>query len=551
MDLELPLDKRTRLYRFFEIVPGVLSYGMIGLLIVLSLISPLAASVYLLLLIITVFVKSIGIAFHTITGHRRLQRAMRVDWHRRLMDLEDSAKSLLSNALTKPSDFGASAHHRNLGIVSARPDDFPKPSAVYNAVIIAVYNESYEVLRPTLNSIRDTDYDNQHIFLTITYEERGGADIEATVKRLQVEFKGVFGSFEIVKHPANLPDEVQGKGPNITYAGFALKDWCDKNMIAYESVLVTTLDCDNRPHKTYFDYVTYEYIVHENRQRLSYQPVALYFGNIWDAPAPMRVIATGNSFWTIISSVRPHLLRNFAAHSQPLDALVAMNFWSKLSIVEDGHQYWRSYFFFNGDYDVVPIHTPIYQDAVMAATYKGTLKAQFMQLRRWGYGVSDIPYVAVRLFTKKRKVPLAEGLARFFRLVDSHTTLASIAPLVALGGWVPLLLNSQASHNIAAHMLPSVISRIQQVAMIGLFVTILLSLRMLPPRPERYKRHRTVMMVLQWLLMPFTAVGYNSVASFNAQTHLMLGKYLDSFDVTEKATVDSKQRDKEAKRIKK
>jgi hypothetical protein len=110
--------------------------------------------------------------------------------------------------------------------------------------------------------------------------------------------------------------------------------------------------------------VAYKYAVTPNRERLSYQPVALYFGNIWDAPAPMRVLATGNSFWTIIGSMRPHALRNFAAHSQPLSALVSMDFWSKRSIVEDGHQYWRSYFYFKGDYSVMPIHVPVYQDAV-------------------------------------------------------------------------------------------------------------------------------------------------------------------------------------------
>jgi hypothetical protein len=49
-------------------------------------------------------------------------------------------------------------------------------------------------------------------------------------------------------------------------------------------------------------------------------------------------------------------------------------------------------------------------------------------------------------------------------------------------------------------------------------------------------------MVLQWFLMPFTSVCYSSIASFNAQTHLMLGKYLDKFEVTDKATVASRDR---------
>lgn len=546
-NLELPLGKRTKKYRFFEIMPGILSYGMILLLIVLALVSPLTAAIYLLLLILTVFVKSIGIAYHTIRGHSMLVKAQRVDWRARLDDLEEPAVSYARLRGESSSGFGYANHVDNLRLVAAGAENYPKPSDLYQLVIIAAYNEAYEVIQPTVESVKDTTHDNQRIIICLAYEERGGHDIAETAQRLQREYKDTFYDFHIVMHPDGLPNELVGKGPNITYAAEAIQPWVDKQGIAYKNIMITTLDSDNRPHPTYFDYVTYEYIVQPDRKHLSYQPIALYFGNIWDAPAPMRVIATGNSFWTIISSMRPHTLRNFAAHSQPMDALSEMGYWSKRSIVEDGHQYWRSYFYFGGNYSVIPIHVPIYQDAVMADTLKKTFIAQFKQLRRWSYGVSDIPYVAVRLFTKRRNVPFFEGLARFFRLVDSHITLATMAILITVGGWIPLLINPEASRNIAAHSLPEVISYIQRIAMIGIFITILLMLKMLPPRPARYKRTRTVGMVLQWLLMPFTSVGFSAIAAFNAQTHLLMGKYLDKFDVTDKATLASRERAKSAK----
>src|SRR5690606_2174222 len=155
--------------------------------------------------------------------------------------------------------------------------------------------------------------------------------------------------------------------------------------------------------------------------------------------------------------------------SQPMDALVEMNFWSTRSIVEDGHQYWRSYFHFDGKYGVMPIYVPIYQDAVLSDTYIKTLKAQFVQLRRWAYGASDVPYVATRVFGRKRTVPFWAGFTRLVRLIDSHVTWASLAIVIAFGSWVPLLVNQEAARNIAAHQLPVVVSNIQRVAMIGLF----------------------------------------------------------------------------------
>jgi hypothetical protein len=536
IDLELPLKKRTKQYRFFEMLPALLSYGMLVMLVVLALLSPLAAAIYLLLLIITVLVKAFGIAGHTISGRNRLERAQNVDWHERLLQLEDPVKSYEKERSVRSSGFGFEAHKENLRLMAADPQSFPVPSQLFNAIIVAAYNESYEVIEPTIQTIADTHYDSDKLIVIFTYEARGGKGIEKTAKALEKRFKNTFKAFLVIKHPDGLPNEVRGKGANITFAGRYLKTWLHDQGIAYKNVIVTTLDCDNRPHATYFDYVTYEYIVHEDRKHLSYQPVSLFLNNIWDAPAPMRVLATGNSFWNIISSMRPHTLRNFASHSQPMDALVEMDFWSTRSIVEDGHQYWRSYFYFNGNYAVTPIYVPIYQDAVLSETYRRTLKAQFMQLRRWAYGASDIPYVATRIFTKDRNVPLFPGLGRLFRLIDGHVTLASISILVAVGGWVPLLINSQAARDIAAHQLPEVISGIQQVAMIGLLITVFLGFKMLPPRPARYKRRRTVWMVLQWGLMPITAIVYSAASAFNAQTHLLLGKYLDSFDVTEKAT---------------
>jgi hypothetical protein len=64
---------------------------------------------------------------------------------------------------------------------------------------------------------------------------------------------------------------------------------------------------------------------------------------------------------------------------------------------------------------------------------------------------------------------------------------------------------------------------------------IFIALKTLPPRPARYKRHRTLFMVLQWVYLPVTTIGYNCFAALYSQTRLMFGRYIDKFDVTEKA----------------
>lgn len=537
--LEIPLGKRTKQYRFFEILPGLLSYGAIILLIVLSFLNTVLASAYLLLIVLTALVRAVGIAYHTIKGNKELKRACAVNWHARLMELGDAEASYKKLKDKNYKEYEFSNHKENLLAIATNPKKYPKPDEIINAVIITAYTEPFDVIKPTIKALTKVTYDKKNLLIFFAYEERGGEAIEATVKKLKSLYGDQFMDFVLSKHPKDLPNEVVGKGGNITYAGHRLKEYCDRNKIAYDKVIVTTLDCDNRPHPKYFDAVAYEYIVNENRNNMSYQPVSLFINNIWDVPAPMRILATGNSFWNIISSVRPHTLRNFASHSQPLKALVGMNFWSVRTIVEDGHQYWRSYFYFKGNYTVQPILVPIYQDAVLSGTLKKTLKDQFKQLRRWSYGASDIAYVAMNIFTKDRDVPLMPALGRFIRLLDGHVTLACISFLVAFGGWVPLIVNPRASMLIAAQQLPDAISKIQQVAMLGIIVTIVISFQIIPKRPARYKWTKSIFMFTQWILMPVTAILYSALAAYVAQTRLMFGKYLDKFDLTEKITVDS------------
>ena len=386
---------------------------------------------------------------------------------------------------------------------------------------------------PSVEAVRETTFPNERIIFVLAYEERGGAEMEARAQELKRKFGRTFRDFLLVKHPDGLRGEIVGKGPNLTYAGERLSEYVRKQRIRPENVVVTSLDSDNRMSPKYLDYVAYEFLVRPDRQHYSYQPVSLFMNNIWDAPAPMRVVAISNSFFNVISTMRPHLLRNFASHSQPLAALEGMGYWSRRTIVEDGHQYWRSLFYFEGRYEVVPIRVPIYQDAVIAETLGATLKAQFIQLRRWDYGASDVAYVGVRLFSKERKMAFLPLFAKFMRLLDGHVTLAIMAPIVAFGGWVPMLLNLSSRGNVAWN-LPNVVGWIQALAMIGTIVTVVISLQMLPPRPETGKKPRKIMMVIQWVLMPVIAIVYQSAAAFYAQTRLMLGKYMEKFDVTKK-----------------
>jgi cellulose synthase/poly-beta-1,6-N-acetylglucosamine synthase-like glycosyltransferase len=535
-DIEIPYEKdRSKRYRFFEILPGSLSWLLLFMPVILSFvnfkingINVTLAVPFILAYLLIYFTRTLAVNIRALFGYRTMKHHMALNWPELVADLE----------IGKPTDVKIERpawHLRNLSFLYRREVN-NLPSELVHAVIVATVNESREVLEPTLQSIINADYDTSKMILVIAYEGRAGTATEGRVNDLIELYGGNFRQAFAVKHPTDIPGEVIGKGGNVTYAGRELQKYLEASQIDPAKVIVTTLDADNRPDRRYFSALTYAFCVVPNPLRASFQPLPMFTNNIWDAPAPMRVIATGNNFFYIVLTQRPHLERNFSAHAQSMRALIDMDFWSVRTIVEDGHHFWRSYFAFDGNYRVYPLSIPIYQDAVLADGYFKTLKAQFVQLRRWTYGASDIAYIANQGFFKPTKAHKLDVLTKFFRLLEGHVTWAVGAPLITFAAFIPALVHPQ---SFAANQLPVIVSRIQQLGLAGLFASLYVSMRTLPPRPARYRRHRSLFMWLQWLYLPITTICYGSTAAFYSQTRLMLGKYMSKFDVTEKASVSA------------
>ena len=90
------------------------------------------------------------------------------------------------------------------------------------------------------------------------------------------------------------------------------------------------------------------------------------------------------------------------------------------------------------------------------------------------------------------------------------------------------------SHDMITYNIPNIVSIVETFASIGLLISILVSLRMLPKRPKKYRKGKSLLMIIQWILIPFTSIVYQSLAAFYAQTRLMLGRYMEKFDATKK-----------------
>jgi cellulose synthase/poly-beta-1,6-N-acetylglucosamine synthase-like glycosyltransferase len=554
VDKTLPVIRvvdRRWMIRLLEIIPGGVTWTTLLLPVILSFISPIAVAYFIIAFDLYWTVKSFHISFNLYRAYSRLHAAQKIDWKERLEWLRHPRRSL--DDITDELDSYVLSHRGVERTLNSKSPAVRKkyhqisqkrailqnlmrherlildPADIFNVVFISTYNESIEILEPSVKALTEVDYPLKQLMLVICYEERGGAEVEANAQMLIERYGDRFAYAVAIKHPDGIVGEHRGKGANISHAGRIFAQYAEDKGLDPEHIIVTTLDADHRAAKNYFTLLTYEYASDPNRLHHSYQPIPMFYNNIWDAPAPMRVIALGNSFWTLTETMRPHRLRNFAAHAQGLATLLATDFWSVTTIVEDGHQFWRTYFAFNGDHQVMPVYTSVYQDAVLAETYLKTFRAQYLQLRRWAWGCSDIPFV-LRNMVKNPEIPIGNRIAQFYRLFESHFSQATAPLILTFVAYLPLYLNPRASTSILAQNLPFITSDILTLASIGIIFMVFFSVISLPPRPKRYKRTKFLGMIAQWILLPVTTMGFSAFAAIDAQTRLMFGKYLEFYN---------------------
>lgn len=488
--------------RLFEILPGAIAWTVILVPVVLSIWAPRALAVFMIFFLSYWLVRTILMSWRMILGYINYKRDMSIDWKARLSDLSPS-------------------------------QNWEK---LYHLVIVPTYKEDISILRSSINSVVRSDYPMDKIIYVLATEERDYENAVAYSKILTKEYKDKLGGFFAIMHPDGVPGEVRGKGPNITHACKEMLSYFEKNKIPFSDVIVTTMDADNLMDKKYLPCLSYKFMMDPDPIHKSFQPLPMYFNNIWDVPVMMRSIAMGSSFWQMIVATRPSRLRNFSAHAQSLEALVMVDFWSKTTIVEDGHQFWRSYYKFNGKYEVVPMYTPIYMDAVLGDTLKETIKEQYLQKKRWSWGVSDIPYVMEHTFNN-RNIPLLDRWANALILWEAHISWSTTSIILATSSWLPLALNPTFRNTVLAYNFPFVYSKLLMVAWIGMITSLIISTLLVPPKRGKKPILRIIFdWILTPIIMPISSIIFSALPAFESQTRLMLGKYLEVFRVTKKST---------------
>jgi hypothetical protein len=551
--LDRPKKRIARKVRLLEIIPGLLTWMLIIAPIPLSLRYPEIVGWFVLSFDFYWLYRAVVLSVSVSISFRRIRRVMATDWRTRTFSLADpearldELNRLIGRVTERIAALQASGErsaarggrrelrrlideHRSLERLVALEMDLPDPRRLWHVALIPTYTEPYEKLYETVKALAETDYPRDLRMVAIITRETDTAGRE-NVARLREAFGASFLHFFHVLDPLD-PGVVVGKSSAMAYGG----RWLYRELVGLgfdpRKVVVTDLDSDYRVHPQYFGYLSYTFITDRDRYRRLYQPVPMFHNNLWQCPLPVRLTAVGATHVQMWHHLTPEHLISFSSYGVSLQTIHEVDYWATDAIPEDSRFYWKSFFRYSGQFSAVPLFMPIYGDAVRARSYPRSLVQQYTQIRRWAWGVTDIPFFIDNALTHS-EIPLRQRLERLFALWLDHINWAIAPFIIVFGTNVPLFLNESFRQTYLGQQLGVYAGWLLTGALAALIVLVFIEDQLAPPRPKEWGIGMHVVSWLQWLMLPIVGVIFTNLPALDAQTRLLTGRRLE-YHVTEK-----------------
>jgi hypothetical protein len=518
-DLE---GRDKKIYRLLEIFPGFLSWFTILFLIALSYFKPLYVTYFIIAFDVYWLLLVIYLSIHLIASYKEMRRNSAIDWRLKLYDMPPQ------NLVIKNIDKSIKE------ITGVNWND------IVHLIILPIYKEGADIIKPSFEAIINSGYPLKSIIIVLAVEERAGQEAIIMSENISRLYSHLFKNFLITIHPDNLEGEIKGKGSNQAWAAkIVKKDIIDRQNLDADKIIVSVFDADTIIYKDYFFILTYKFLTVSFPHRKSYQPIPIYNNNIWEAPFFSRVAASSNTFWQMMQQIRQEKLATYSSHSMTWRALEEIGYWSTSMVSEDSRIYWHCFCFYKGDYDVEPLHYPVSMDVCMDDSLISTAKNLYRQQRRWGWGVENVPYLIFNTLKQWSEIPKGKFINRIFMQLYGFHSWATNALIIAVIGWLPLILGGDRfTATVLSNNLPSITRMLMMFAMSGLVISAILSTLLLPRKPKKYNISRYIIMLLQWIILPVSIIIFGSIPGLDAQTRLIFGKYLGFWATPKRRSVE-------------
>ncbi|OGY21272.1 MAG: hypothetical protein A2126_02110 [Candidatus Woykebacteria bacterium GWB1_45_5] len=482
--------KRAKfLRRFFEILPAVISWTLLTSPFWASFFVPFAVAYFIIFFDIYFFYRAALLGINALRGYFKIRETTKPNWLARL-----------------------------------KQEGLPWQK-VRHIVLIPTYKEPLEILERTFTFLAESEFPTKQIDICLATERREERVLEKA-KNLKTQFGSKFGNFWITCHELR-EGEVAGKSSNLAYAGQQVKVLIEQKGYNKNSVVVTSCDADVSIHPKYFALLTYQFLKNPNPYEKFWQAAILFYNNIWRVPMMVRVVHTIYSINGIAQLMLPGSNFNYSTYSLSWRLLERSGFWDRDVVPEDWHLFFKAFFSHQGRVEIEPVFLPLYADAAEGSTYWESLKAQYIQNRRWAWGITDVAYAVSSFLKNRKKVSLTNFTVRFIRAAEQHILWPVNWWILTLGASLPPLLNPAFRYTTLGFNLPRVSSFILSLCAVFFVLVIIVDFLMKPARPEYFKKRLLPLMVVQYVLLPVASFFFAALPGMDAHTRLLLGKRLE------------------------
>ncbi len=492
--------QRDLKYRILEIIPGGIVIFIFLFLFVFTFISPVFVIYLVIIYDILWLFKIIYMEITLVISWNKLKKTAAINWFEKLK--------------TEKAD---------------------KWESVYHLVLLPTYREPIEVINASFEKLLNTSYDLTKMIIVLAGEGAEGDAFIEKAKIIEKKFGNKFLKFIYTVHVLE-EGEIQGKGSNCNFAGRYAKNILDTEFpnISYKDIIVSNLDIDTIVHEQYFAHLSYLHLTIENPTRTSYQPVAIFNNNFWEATSSNRLVARGTTFWLLADFMKKDKIFTFSSHSMNFNALVDVGFWNNDVVSEDSRIGLQCVNYYNGDYKVIPVYIPVSMDVCDDDNYVKSIINQYKQQRRWAYGMENFPYL-MTTWLKNKKMPFSVKFSYIFDQLEGGITWATAPIVMFLFGLFPLIVVNitDLSQSIIVRNAPFILQTVMRLGMIGMFINAFISFLLVPKSKNKIKWYEYIILFGEWALLPFTTIILGSIPAIDAYMRLMLGKYM-GFWVTPK-----------------
>lgn len=483
--------------------PGVLAIFLISILIWGYIVFPIALAVGLLIFYCHWLWKSWTIGFHVMKGARIIKRTSQRDWR------AEHAEAMANDPDVLPWD------------------------AVRHVIVMPNYNETVDKLRDTLRAMADAVGAEESVIPVLAMEE---ADVHAREKAevLTAEFGHRFRDFFVFYHPYGLPGEVRGKSSNQAWAArCVVSELVGRRGVDIGTLTVTSCDADTQFPPLYFEALTYHFATDPNRYRRFWQAPIFFYNNIWQVPAPLRIpnALSGLIHLSRLSRKR-RVLFSQSTYTLSMKMCHEVGYWDTDVIPEDWHMFLKCFYGLDGEVEVEPIHMPIGNDGALSRGYRATFVNQYLQVRRWAWGATDIPY-ALQAAIRNTHIPAKKRYLRFWYLFENHMMWSTQWFFITLGGFIPWMLKIFFGMEIMPDWFVWGSRIILTPCLVAYLIIIFHDTILRPAPPATFGVGRRVGQYIHWLLIPPITFFFSALPALDSQIRLLLGRRME-YRVTEK-----------------